>query len=97
MRRFLMRLALSEGRITKWRELYDELTPRDLAELDAFHRLEPWGDARDDLRHAVMTATIVAAISGREIEITKLAHYLGDEQETVLTPDQAAARFARRR
>lgn len=91
-----MRLALSEGRLTRWRALYDELTPRDVAELDAFYRLEPWGDTRDDLRQAVMTATVVAAISGHELDVTKLAHYLGEE-EVELTPDQAAARFGRRK
>jgi hypothetical protein len=81
-----MRLALAEGRVTKWRALYDELTPRDIAELDAFYQLEPWGDARDDVRHAVMTSTLVAAISGRKIDALLLSRYLGNGVQEV-TPD----------
>lgn len=85
-----MRLALAEGRITKWRELYDELTPRDVAELDGFYQLEPWGDRRDDVRQAVMTATIVAAISGQQIDVQKLSKYLKEEPREI-SPNAAAA------
>lgn len=101
-----MRLALSEGRITKWRELYDELTPRDVAYLDAFHKLEPWGDARDDVRQAVMTSVLVAALNGADVDVAKLANYLGDgkqqgkaadkktnEEVKILSPEGAAMIF----
>ncbi len=91
LRRFLMRIALSEGRLTKWRDLYDELTPQDVAILDAYHQLEPWGDMRDDLRHAVMTASIVASFSGHKMDIDKLAHYLGDVKESKVSANSTAA------
>lgn len=91
-----MRLALSENRLTKWRQLYDELTPRDLAELEAYQRLEPWGDIRDDARMAIMTAAVIAAVTGQEIDIAALANYMGSDEEKVASPDSVAAMMRNR-
>jgi hypothetical protein len=85
-----MRIALSEGRITKWRELYHELTPRDVAELNAYFQLEPWGEVRADMREAVMTSAILAG-QGHKIEPAELCKYLRDEEEKEQSPNAVAA------
>lgn len=100
-----MRLALAEGRLTKWRDLLDELTPRDLTILDAYSRIEPWGDRRDDLRVAVMTAFLASASSGQEIDPNLLTKYLADPLELlgekskagqrIVSPELAVAMFRR--
>jgi len=71
-----MRLALAEGRLTRWRELLDELTPTDLAVLRAYQSIEPWGDRRADLREAVMASILSRAINGDELNPNELADYL---------------------
>lgn len=75
-----MRLAASEGRLTKWRQLYDELNPRDVVELEAFSHVEPWGDRRDDMRHAWMTSVILKAL-GWESDPALISKYLKDESD----------------
>lgn len=88
-----MRLALSEGRLSKWKELRDELTPRELTELIAFWDLEPWGDRRADIRSALMAATISAS-NGLEVDLEKLMNYIdveNEEFEKCVSPMSAAA------
>lgn len=91
-----MRLALSEGRLSKWKELRHELTPRELTELIAFSSLEPWGDRRADIRHALMTAVIVSATNGEKIDLARLTNYLDAtaESEELQSPNAAAAMMA---
>ncbi len=91
-----MRLALSEGRITKWQELRNELTPRELTELIAFWSLEPWGDRRADIREALMTAVIVSATNGEKIDLDRLTNYMDPDESRSTTgeyssPNAAAA------
>lgn len=86
-----MRIALSEGRLTRWRDLYDELTPRDLAELSAFYAIEPWGDDRADMRTGFQNSILVGALTGAKIEPGTLTRYLSEEDDKIVSPEQAAA------
>jgi len=92
-----MRLARSEGRLTKWRELAAELTPRDLAELQAYYLVEPWGPERDDLRAAMNTLTLTGAWTelseqAREEIVRHLTSYTGDAPaERPASPNAMAA------
>lgn len=88
-----MRLALSEGRLSKWRELRDELTPRELTELIAYSSLEPWGDRRADIRQALMTSLLINATNGAQVDLHKLTNYLEADEadsEQFVSPDAAA-------
>lgn len=42
------------------RELYERLTASELAELETLAAIEPWGEAREDIRHAVRAALTIA-------------------------------------
>lgn len=75
-----MRLARSEGRITKWREVLKENTFRDLQILAAFYQLEPWGEERADLREATMTS-VLAKVWGCDVDPNRLKDYLAAENE----------------
>ena len=48
----------------------------DLRILEAYSNIEPWGDARDDLRHGSMTSVLLAGIAKRDIDPFALADYL---------------------
>jgi hypothetical protein len=90
-----MRLADDAGRLHEWRTLAAELTPQQLAELQAYRRLYPWQDDRDDLRHALMTS-VVAGAWGGEVDVGELAMYMEKMreqslEENVLSPEAAAA------
>ncbi len=64
----VIRLAHSEGRITKWRELYSELTPRDLTILEAYAKRSNRGATGAlDLVEASMTSILAAAFNGSEL------------------------------
>lgn len=83
---------MSEGRLSKWRQLLHEMTPRDLAVLQAYYRIEPWGDERADLREATMAAVLAYAFCGSEVEPHKLANYLGNEpDDEPVSPNAVAA------
>jgi len=56
VRRFAFRLALALGCTV--RELLARLTAAELAEWQAFYRLEPWGDVRADLRAGHIAAMV---------------------------------------
>lgn len=91
-----MRVALSEGRLSKWEQLLDEIDPRQFRILEAYYRIEPWGPARDDVRQAVMTAVLVKAMNGAEVDIDKLADYLAKPESQHIISPQAAAELMER-
>lgn len=57
---FLLRLSLSIGRLDFW-NLPDEFSPYELSVLQSAYQIDPWGNERDDLRHA--WNTVLFAIS----------------------------------
>jgi len=75
-----MRLALSEGRLSRWKELRHELTPRELTELIAFSLIEPWGDRRADIREALMAAVIASSFGGEKVDLDRLTNYMESDQ-----------------
>lgn len=98
-----MRLALSEGRLTKWQDLLEELTYHDLAVLEAYYKIEPWGEARADVREAVMATSISASLSIGEVSgeqfadrVEMLLGYLSpdaEKKQQFSSPNEAAANF----
>ena len=67
-----MRLAAQDHRLSKWEELLDELTPRQVTVLQAFAHLEGWGKRADDFRAAVSTSLTMASMSGKVPEMAKM-------------------------
>lgn len=57
---FLLKLSLSIGRLDFW-NLPDEFSPYELSVLKVAYDIDPWGQERDDLRHA--WNTVLFAIS----------------------------------
>lgn len=74
-----MRIALSEGRISRWGEVLSELTPHDLQVIQAYYQVEPWGEDRADLREATMAALVAGAMSGAEVDPNDLKNYLSTD------------------
>jgi len=94
-----MRLALSEGRLSKWQQLLEELTFHDLRVLQAYAKIEPWGDKRADMRDAWNTANIMGALTvGEPPDPNKLIQYMAGEDEQksdeFVSPNAAAASMA---
>lgn len=71
-----MRVALSEGRISKWQSVLQELTHHDFQVLQAYYHIEPWGEDRADLREATMASVIVCGMTGAEVDPNELKDYL---------------------
>ncbi len=103
--RFVLRVALSEGRLSQWEQLLDELDFHDLQVLEAYYRVEPWGEGRADLREAVMATSIAQAFSAGEIsgeefaeQVQRLCGYLqpADEKSNPASPNAAAAMIRQR-
>lgn len=88
-----MKVALSEGRLSQWEDLLDELDMQQVQVLRALNYIEPFGDSRADMRAAVMTSILAAGQCGAEIDPNKLKDYLGSEkdQEEIQSPNAAAA------
>lgn len=96
-----MRIALSEGRLSKWEQVLEENDFHQLQVLDAYYKIEPWGEARADLREAVMATSIACALSIGDISaddlaqrVERLTKYLGDgstENPRPASPEAAAA------
>lgn len=93
-----MELALAEGRLSRWEDLLDELTPRQLTVLQAYYKIAPWGERRADLREAVMATAISCAlslspVSGQQASdrVEILAGYLGGDEKQTASPNAAAA------
>lgn len=63
------------------------MTAREYAELQAFHRIEPFGSERQDYRIAIMAAAIVQAWSGERMTLSDfIPRRPGDEPEQ--TPEE---------
>lgn len=93
-----MELALSEGRLSKWESLLDELQPHQLTVLKAFYQLNPWGEARADLREAVMATSISCAMAAKPVpkhkaaeRVEALQHYLHGKQPEPASQNALAA------
>jgi hypothetical protein len=56
-RRFLFKLALALG-FPSVRELTTRMTSRDVAEWKAYYSIEPFGEARADLRTGILASLI---------------------------------------
>jgi hypothetical protein len=89
-----MRLAMADGRLAQWESFLDELTPHQLRVIEVFFKLEPWGRRIDDLRAATMTATIVGALNGAQLDPNQLALYLKSDHphaNATASPNAVAA------
>lgn len=92
----MIRLSLHVGRLD-WENVLNELTPRQLHVLMAYTELEPWGDDRHDLRAAVNTQGVMAAMGAKNVDINPLARYLEIHESDAVdaaSPDSAAAFMA---
>lgn len=67
-----MRLAAQDHRLSKWEELLDELTPRQVTTLQAFAQIEGWGKRADDFRAAVSSTLAVASLTGKAPDMAKV-------------------------
>ena len=94
-----MRIALSEGRLSRWEDLLSELTYHDLQVLEAYYHIEPWGEERADLREAIMATSIASSFAVGEIDpdeyverVEKLAGYMEREESKpkFVSPNAAA-------
>ncbi|NBW11009.1 MAG: hypothetical protein EBR82_23560 [Caulobacteraceae bacterium] len=91
-----MRLAESEGRLTRWRDVMDEITPADAVELHVY--LQMAGQSQRQL-HAqiVQTSLLGSAFTSKfpppdQIQMAMSLDF-GEPQE--MTPDQMAAHAVR--
>jgi len=92
-----MRLAAQDHRLSKWEELLDELTPRQVTVLQAFAQIEGWGKRADDHRAAVQT-TILGSAWGAKTDYGKVADAFRPQdkpQPREMTPDEVAAGMRR--
>lgn len=89
------RLAMAQGKVmpSDWLKVYEEHTDYEWACQVARCGVDPWGDAREDLRAAVNTARIIASQPGVSIDIeetiNELRFYLKSsrpEDEKLLSP-----------
>ena len=95
-----MRLAAADHRLSRWEDLLDELTPRQVVTLQAFERIERFGEERKDARTAIAVATVASAVSmsGKTIDPQKILDVLRPKRtkpEKTVSPNQAAAMMAR--
>ena len=92
-----MRLAAADHRLTEWETVLDELTPRQVTVLQAFARIEGWGEVKADHRAAIQT-TILASAWGGKMEFSEIADAFRPQdkpQPREMTPDQVAKGMAR--
>lgn len=59
-------LAAVQGR-TDWWNVYEEHTAYEWAYQVAQYQVEPWGELREDLRHAHVTAFLVACQAAKQL------------------------------
>ena len=88
-----MRLAESEGRLTRWRDLMAEMTPHDLVEIHAYTQVvgAPW---RRQLHADVASTFLLGSAFSSKFpggEQVHRAMSLEEESEQEMTPDQMAA------
>lgn len=94
MVRFAIGLSLHCGR-WDWEEfVWDRITPRQLAVLMAYSGVEPFGEARADLRSAHNTNAVLAGLGNTEDQTEALAKYLkvhDEDESAAASPEKAAA------
>ena len=59
-----------------WVEIYEAHTPYEWAMQKMLMAVDPWGDERDDLRHAINTTAIRGDADNSSEVIDVLTHYL---------------------
>lgn len=91
----MIRLALSVGR-TDWQNLAKEHTPYELSVLQAYERIEPFGERRADMRMATQTLVMVQSNLSRPMSedesrelIDALMGYAEREEPKKISPNQA--------
>ncbi len=92
-----MDVALSEGRLSKWEQLLNEMTYHDVAVLQAYAKVHPFGERRTDIRDAWNTAIIAGSLSGSPPEPGEIIKYLAEEEskdDGFMSPNAAAATMA---
>ncbi len=94
-----MRLAAADHRLARWEELLDELTPRQVTVLQAFHALEGWGEDRADKRAAI-AASVVGGAMGKKLDAQKILQAMAPHtapKAREMTPDEVARGMSRLR
>ncbi len=94
-----MRLAAADRRLARWEELLDELTPRQVTVLQAFHQLEGFGESREDRRVAV-SASVIASSMGAKVDTGKLLTAMSPAnapRARAMSPDEVARGMSRLR
>jgi len=94
-----MRLAAADRRLARWEELLDELTPRQVTVLQAFHQLEGFGESRED-RRAAVSASVIASSMGAKVDTGKLLAAMSPanaRKAKALSPDEVARGMSRLR
>ena len=94
-----MRLAAADHRLARWEELLDELTPRQVTVLQAFHALEGWGEERHDKRAAI-AASVVGGAMGAKVDAQKVMQAMAPHtapKAKEMTPDEVGRGMARLR
>ena len=92
-----MRLAAADHRLARWEELLDELTPRQVTVLQAFHSLEGWGQERHDKRAAI-AASVVGGAMGAKVDAQKIMQAMAPHtapKAKEMTPDEVARGMSR--
>lgn len=82
---------------TDWQNLVAEHTPYELAVLQTYENIEPYGERRADLRMAVQTLNLLQAQASKQFTpeqtekiVAGLVNYLGKDEPQNITPDEAA-------
>jgi hypothetical protein len=94
-----MRLAAADRRLARWEELLDELTPRQVTVLQAFHQLEGFGESRED-RRAAVSASVIASSMGAKVDTGKLLAAMSPAnapKAKAMSPDEVARGMSRLR
>ena len=101
-----MQLADREGRLSRWEEMLDELTPRQVIVLMAYQSLHPSGEEREDWRQAILTAAICSSVkfSGEAVDPADLLKLLKPpkakkkvkKERDWISPSAAAANVTRK-
>lgn len=92
----MAKVARSVGRLDFW-NVYAGMTSYEIAVTQALWQLEPWGDDRADLRHAVNTvAAAGTSQSDTDEALNNLENYLpvkSADAKREISPTDAAKRF----
>jgi hypothetical protein len=84
--------------LSKWQQLLEELTYHEIAVLQAYAKIEPWGEKRSDMREAWLAAAIMGSLGGEAPDPNKLMQYMAKDDEPAdegfVSPNSAAASMA---